>query len=122
MKNPFEKPHSREEYDQQQSRVEEAREVAKKNPGRNEAWAVPSDSYESDGRHDRWIMSNSEKQYNRAKEKLQRMKEKGHAEGLALEVEHNRLADAVVDAQRKLLEFETTKLEMNGDTGTDAAI
>lgn len=47
-----------------------------------------------------------------AQDKVLKLKEMGNAEAIELENEHNRLAQAVMDAQKALATFESEKLEM----------
>ncbi|KKW12424.1 MAG: hypothetical protein UY51_C0005G0666 [Candidatus Jorgensenbacteria bacterium GW2011_GWB1_49_9] len=117
MKNPFEKPYSREAYDKQEEEARKASEEAQKHPGgivrethQDRDLASPvgrrleSSEYQS---------SVEEERANRAYKKLQQLKERGEKEADALEAEYKRLMQKVEESKQALSAFEKDKLGMH---------
>ncbi|MEK7579378.1 MAG: hypothetical protein AAB460_02510 [Patescibacteria group bacterium] len=115
MTNPFEKPYTREGYDAQQAKVEEARRAAAEQPGHTteyvrgaggESEFAPSGSF-TESSYER---SSAEKKLEKQEGKLAKMKDKAHGEALGFEEQHRALQQAVKNAEEALRDFEKTKL------------
>jgi len=111
-------PHSREGFEELQKKTDEAKAAALENPGSSWSTGEVQRHEQYDGSFQvrnvyKRVPTVEEETYWKMMEKLEKMKNKGHAEALELESKHNQLLQKVEDANRALTTFETEQLEMH---------